>query len=331
VNKKVAGFGLVGIILAFVHLAWAQQSQRVYKIGRLSSGSPADPLSKTSFEAFREGLRDLRWVEGSNIVVEPRWVGEKPQTAPDLAAELVRLRVDVIVAAGSQLIRVAKQATNTVPIVMSGAGTDPVASGFVASLARPGGNVTGLSLLATVLDGKRLELLKEVVPGLVRVAVLQNPEFPAAAIRWSEAQAAGKSLGVQLQAWEVRTPQEIDTVFSSTDRSRPTALLVFSDTSVLERHRERIIALALKYRLPAIYPWKSYVEEGGLLAYAPSLLEMHRRSAYYVDKILKGAKPADLPVEQPTKFELVINLKMAKQIGLTIPQSVLYRADKVIK
>ena len=229
------------------------------------------------------------------------------------------------------MVQAAKDATTIIPIVMAATGADPVEAGFVPGLARPGGNITGLSLLSAALDGKRLELLKEVVPGLERVAVLHNPDFPEATNRWKDAEVARKSLGVRLQAWKVQSLQEIETAFSATDGARPRALLVFSDPSVLERHRGRIIALAVKYRLPAIYPWKFYVEEGGLMAYAPNLLDMHRRSAYYVDKILKGTKPADIPVEQPTKFELVINLKTAKQIGLQIPQSVLYRADKVIK
>jgi putative ABC transport system substrate-binding protein len=229
------------------------------------------------------------------------------------------------------MVKAAKEATTIIPIVMAATGADPVAAGFVASLARPGANITGLSLLSATLDGKRLELLKEVVPGLGRVAVLQNPDFPEATNRWRDVEISGKSLGVRLEAWKVRSAGDIETVFSATDRSSPKGLLIFSDPSVLERYRGKIIALALKYRLPAIYPWRSYAEEGGLMVYAPSLPDMHRRSAYYVDKILKGATPADLPVEQPTKFELVINLKTAKQIRLTIPQSVLYRADRVIK
>jgi putative ABC transport system substrate-binding protein len=248
-----------------------------------------------------------------------------------LAADLVRLRVDVIVANGGPMVQAAKEATTLIPIVMAATGADPVAAGFVASLARPGANITGLSLLSAALDGKRLELLKEVVPGLVQVAVLQNPDFPEATNRWRDAEAAGKSLGVRLQAWNIRSPQEIETAFSAMGKARPKALLIFSDPSVLERSRERIIALVRKYRLPAMYPWRFYAEEGGLMVYASSLPDMHRRSAYYVDKILKSTKPADLPVEQPTKFEFVINLKAAKQIGLTIPPNVLTRADKVIK
>ena len=321
----------VVVLLAFTGIAEAQQPGKVYRVGRLTGGFPADPLTKESFEAFRQGLHNLGWIEGQNITFEPRWTGEKPESLRELAADLVRRRVDVIVANGGPMVRAAKEATNIIPIIMAASGADPVAAGFVASLARPGGNITGLSLLSAELDGKRLELLKEVVPGLGRVAVLQNPEFPEATNRWRDAEVAGKSLGVQLQAWKVRSPQEIETAFSATGKASPKALLVFSDPSVLERHRGRIIGLALKYRLPAIYPWRVYVEEGGLMVYAPSLLDMHRRSAYYVDKILKGTKPADLPVEQPKKFEFIINLKAAKQIGLTIPPNVLARADKVIK
>jgi len=312
-------------------IAQAQQPGKAYRVGRLTGGYPADPLSKESFEAFRQGLRALGWIEGKNVIIEARWTGEKPGRLRELAADLVRLRVDVIVANGATMVRAAKQATGTIPIIMAATGADPVAAGFVASLARPGRNVTGMSLLSAVLDGKRLELLNEVVPGLERVAVLQNPDFPEAANRWKDVEAAGNSLGVRLQAWKVRSAQEIETAFSATDRANTKALLIFSDPSVLERNRARIIALALKYRLPAIYPWRYYAEEGGLMVYAPSLPAMHRRSAYYVDKILKGTKPADLPVEQPTKFEFVINLKAAKQIGLKIPPNLLARADKVIR
>ena len=330
-RKIVFAFTVCAALFALCTSAHAQKPAKVYRVGRLNGGSPADPLSQESFEAFRRGLRDLGWIEGRNVIHEPRWAGEKPESLRDLAAELVRLRVDVIVANGSPMIRAAKQATTTIPIVMAATGADPVAAGFVASLARPGGNITGLSLLSAALDGKRLELLKEVVPGLRHVAVLQNPDFPEATNRWRETEVAARSLGVRVEAWEVWSPQDIQSAFSSTGRPRPSALLVFSDPSVLERYRGRIIALAVKYRLPAIYPWRSYVEEGGLMVYGPNLLDMNRRSATFVDKILKGAKPADLPVEQPTKFEFVINLKTAKQIGLTIPQSVLYQADKVIK
>jgi putative ABC transport system substrate-binding protein len=309
----------------------AQQAARLHKVGRLSAGSPADPLSKATYEVFQAGLRDLGWIEGKNIVVENRWVKDKSENAPNLASELLRLKVDVIVAVGSPLIQIAKQATTTIPIVMSGTGADPVAAGFVASLQRPGGNITGLSMLSTELSGKRLELLKDVASNAGRVAVLRNPEFPAVAIQSKETDVAAKSLGIQLQAWEVRSPQEITNAFSSMSKAGTNGLIVFSDPVVLERNRGTIIALALKYRIPTVYPWRNYVEEGGLMSYSASLLDMHRRAATYVDKILKGAKPGDLPVEQPTKFELIINLKTAKQIGVTIPPNVLARADKVIR
>jgi putative tryptophan/tyrosine transport system substrate-binding protein len=309
----------------------AQQSQKIYKVGRLSAGSPTDPLSNASYDAFREGLRELGWIEGSNIVLENRWPSEPGSRAVDLAAELVRLKVDVIVAVGSPLTQAAKQATSAVPIVMSGTGADPVAAGFVASLGRPGRNITGLSMLSTELSGKRLELLKETVANLARVAVLRNPKFPAVAIQSKQTEEAAKSLGLQLQAWEVRSPQEIDGAFVSMSKAGLSGLVVFSDPVLLERNRASIITLARKYRIPTVYPWRNYVEEGGLASYSANLLHMHRRAATYVDKILKGAKPGELPVEQPTKFELVINLKAAKQIGLGVPQSVLSRADKVIK
>ena len=257
--------------------------------------------------------------------MDRRETGELAPTSSGLA----NLPVDVLVANGATMVEAAKAATTTIPIVMAASGADPVAAGFVASLARPGGNITGLSLLSAALDGKRLELLKEVVPGMVRVAVLQNPDFPEATNRWRDSEAVAKALGVLPQPWNVRNSQQIDAAFSATDNTQ--ALLVLSDPSVLERNRRKIIRLAFKNRLPAIYPWRLYVGEGGLMVYAPNLPDMHRRSAYYVDKILRGAKPADLPVEQPTKFDLVINLKAAKEIGLTIPPNVLARADKVIK
>jgi len=229
------------------------------------------------------------------------------------------------------MIAAAKEGASTIPIVMAGAGTEPVSAGFVRSLAKPGGNITGLSLLSADLDAKRLELLKEVVPGLKRVTILQNPEFPQAEMRWRDAEAAAKLLQLQSEPWKVRSLSDIEAVFSTVQTSRSNGMLVLSDPAILERHRSVIIKLADKHQLPAVYPWRVYVEDGGLMTYAANLLEMQRRSATYVDKILKGAKPAEVPVEQPTKFELVINLKTARQIGLTIPPNVLARADRVIK
>jgi putative ABC transport system substrate-binding protein len=324
-------FFLLITLFTITGLLEAQQPAQVYRVGRLTGGSRADPLNKSGVEAFRQGLRDLGWIEGRNITIEQRWTAEKPDSLRELAMEIVRLRVDVIVANGGTMVQAAKEATTAIPIVMAATGADPVAAGFVASLARPGANITGLSLLSAALDGKRLELLKEVVPGLKHVAVLQNPDFPEAHNRWRDAEAASKSLGIRLQAWNIRIPQDLEIALSAAGGTPPNGLLVFSDPAVLERHRKRIIALSLKYRLPAIFPWRFYVEEGGLMVYAPNLLDMHRRSAYYVDRILKGQKPADLPVEQPTKFEFVLNLKTARQIGVAIPPNVLARADRVIK
>jgi putative ABC transport system substrate-binding protein len=327
-------FGLLAIFVTLAacgEMVRAQQPPKIYRVGRLSAGSPSDPLSKASYEAFREGLRDLGWTEGSNVALENRWQSGAAPSAHNLAAELVRLKVDVIVAVGSPLIQAAKQATNAIPIVMSGTGADPVAAGFVSGLGRPGGNITGLSMLSTELSGKRLELLKQTVSSLEQVAVLRNPEFPAVAIQSKGTEEAAKSLGLQLQAWEARSPQEIDSAFTSMSKAATSGLIIFSDPVLLERNRASIIALARKYRIPSVYPWRNYVEEGGLASYSANLLDMHRRAATYVDKILRGAKPAELPVEQPTKFELVINLKTAKQIGLTIPPNVLARADKVIQ
>ena len=234
------------VLLAVAVIAEAQQSAKVYKVGRLTSGFPADPLNAESFEAFRRGLHDLGWIEGQNVFLEPRWTSDKPGSLRELAADLVRLRVDVIVANGAPMVQAAKEATTLIPIVMAATGADPVGAGFIAGLARPGGNITGLSLLSAELDGKRLELLKEVVPGLDRVAVLQNPDFPEATTRWKDIEAAAKSLGIRLHAWKVRNVEEIETRFSATDGPRPRALLVFSDPSVLERQRRKIIALALK-------------------------------------------------------------------------------------
>jgi putative ABC transport system substrate-binding protein len=322
---------LCAVFFALCTSAAAQQPQRLQRVGRLTGGSPLDPLSKETFEAFRDGLRGFGWIEGRNIVHEQRWSEDSPEALRAFAADLVQLPVDLIVANGSQMIRAAKQATSTIPIVMAASGADPVAAGYVASLARPGTNITGISLLSAQLDGKRMELLKDAVRRIKRMAVLYNPDFPEAENRLKDTAAAGKSLGVQLEWYAVSALAEIELAFSRMSQARPDSLLVFTDPVILERSRERIIALAFKQRIPAIYPWKRYTDEGGLMSYSPNLVDMHRRSAYYVDKILKGAKPADLPVEQPTKFELVINLKTAKQIGLTIPPNVLARADKVIR
>ncbi|MBI2370613.1 MAG: ABC transporter substrate-binding protein [Deltaproteobacteria bacterium] len=303
----------------------AQAPARVPRIGFLALHPAPSPRS----QAFEQGLQELGYVEGQTIALEYRWAAGRADRLPALAAELVRLEVDVIVAVGDAVIRATMNATRTIPIVMAIAG-DPVGSGFVASLARPGGNVTGLSFLAPELSVKRLELLKEVVPGLSRVAVLRNPANPASALALREMEAAARALGVQLQPLEVRAPDEFENAFSAIARGHAGALLALPD-GLFFTHRARLTGLALKRRLPAMGESREYTEAGGLLAYGPSPLHFFRRAATYVDKILKGAKPADLPVERPTRFELVINLKTARALGLTIPRHLLIWADKVIQ
>jgi putative ABC transport system substrate-binding protein len=255
---------LTVLLLGCLHLAEAQQ-RRIPSIGRLSSGSSGDPLQKAGFAAFQRELRELGWLESQNVSIEPPWTGDNPERARDLAADLVQRRVDVIVANGSPMIAVAKETTSTIPIVMAGAGTDPVAAGFVASLATPGGNITGISLLSADLDAKRLELLKEVVPGLRRVAILQNPDFPQSDMRWRDAESAAKLLQLEPQPWKVRSVREIEAVFSTAANSRPNGILVLSDPGILERYRSVVINLAYKHQLPAAYPWRQYVEDGGLI------------------------------------------------------------------
>jgi putative ABC transport system substrate-binding protein len=279
-------------------------------------------------EAFRQGLRELGYVEGQNIAIESRWTEGKDDRLPGLAADLVRSKVDVIVAETGAATRAAQQATRTIPIVMSTV-NDPVGSGLVASLARPGGNVTGLTIMSPDLVGKQLELLKEVVPKMSRVALLRHPDNPASAAQLREAEAAAQALGLRLQTLEARSPQEIDGAFAAMTRERAGALLVIPDTLFWSQRRQ-IVELAVKRRLPSIRIGEAYAEAGGLMSYGPSYLDLERRAATFVDKILKGANPADLPVAQPTKFELVINLKTAKAIGLTIPQPLLQRADRII-
>ena len=315
----------LGIFLAPL-AAHAQQPARVPRIGILTPGI-SERLHL--FEAFRQGLRELGYVEGQNISLEFRSAEGNFERLPDLAAELVRLKVDVIAAFTTPASLAAKQATKTIPIVMGPVG-DPVGTGLVASLARPGGNVTGLSLIAPELAGKRLQLLKEIVPGASRVAVLSNPTVPYTGLAVRETETAARTLGVQLQPLEIRAPEDIDRAFEAAIRGRASALTVIEDPLVL-RHRVRIVALAAKSRLPAIYGFREVVEAGGLMSYAANLSDLYRPAAIYVDKILRGAKPADLPVEQPMRFELVINLKTAKALGLTIPQSVLIRVDQVIQ
>jgi putative tryptophan/tyrosine transport system substrate-binding protein len=287
------------------------------------------PTALARVETFRQGLRELGYVEGKNIVIEYRYAEGKTDRLPALAAELVRLKVDVIVTMGPPSTRSAKQATVTIPIVMA-FDDDPVGSGFAASLARPGGNITGLSTLSPEISGKRLELLREIVPKLSRVSVLGDVTRPGIPQALREINVAADGFGVQLQYLEVRGPKDIEIAFRAASKERTDAVLVLG-SPVLISHRRQVTDLAVKSRLPAIYGNSEPVEDGGLMSYGVSITDLCRRAATYVDKILKGAKPADLPIEQPKKFELVINLKAAKQIGLTIPPKVLARADKVIK
>jgi putative tryptophan/tyrosine transport system substrate-binding protein len=314
------------ILLISGSLAEAQQAKKVPRIGFMIGTSPSTIPDR--IEGFRQGLRDLGYVEGKNVVIEYRVAEGKVERLPNLLAELVRLKVDVIVTGGI-VNHAAKQATTTIPIVIAFDG-DPVGNGLVASLARPGGNITGLSALSPELSGKRLELLKETVPRLSRVVVIGESNNPGNSEVLREMELAAKAFGVKLQSLDVRDLKDIETAFRAASKARANAVIVLAGTIVLV-HRAQITTLAIKSRLPAMYPIPEFVEDGGLMTYGPSIADLYRRAATYVDKILKGAKPADLPVEQPMKFEFVINLKTAKQIGLTVPPNVLARADRVIR
>ena len=312
--------------------AEAQQPKKVTRIGYLSVFEPA--TESTRSEAIRRALRELGYIEGENIAIEYRYAEGKRDRYPELAAELVRLKVDIIVVAGSDTtVRAASNATKTIPIVMTGGGSSPVEAGLVESLARPGGNVTGITTLNSELGGKRLELLKEAVPKLARVAVLYNPaSSPGTAREVKEVlPAAARALRLTMEPWEVRAAEDFDKVFAAISKWHPDALYVGSRNPLMAAQENRIVSFALKSRLPSAYDRREAVDAGGLMSYGADLADRYRLIAWYVDKILKGAKPADLPVQQPKKFELVINLKTAKQIGLTIPQKVLARADKVIR
>ena len=309
-------------------VADAQQPAKVSRIGFLVPSTPA--ASSHLLDTLRQGLRELGYVEGKNFILERRYAEGRVERLPDLAAELVRLKVDMIVTATTPAVQAAKQATSTIPIVMANS-FDPVGTGLVASLARPGGNITGLSTLHQELTGKLLQLLKEAVPGVSRVAFLGSQDVPYSALAFKEAQVAARALGLELQFVDLRSPAEFDSAFSTMTKERAGALIVPVTIPLLFASRKQIVDLAVKHRLPGMYYLKEFVDAGGLMAYGPSNPDLFRRAATYVDKILKGAKPADLPVEQPTKFELVINLKTAKALGLTIPQSVLIRADQVIQ
>jgi ABC-type uncharacterized transport system substrate-binding protein len=324
-NHKIVFLALSVMLFAPCFSVWTQQPSKVPRIGYL--GGPPPLLERR--EAFRQGLRELGYIEGKNIVIEWRSGEGKLELVPALAAELVRLKVDVIVTDGSNSTRRAKEATPTIPIVMA-QDVDPVGRGIVASLARPGGNITGLSNLAPELSGKRLELLKETVSRLSRVAVFGTSTTPSTAPTLKETELAAGALGVKVQYLDVLDPKDIEIAFRAASKGRVDAVLVLTGPLAFSQ-RTQIAELAAKSRLPVFYPQKEFTEVGGLMSYGVSITDLDRRAATYVDKILKGAKPADLPVEQPTKFEFVINLKTAKQIGLIIPPNVLARADKVIR
>jgi putative ABC transport system substrate-binding protein len=331
-NPKLVG--VVALVITFVMCGVEVQAQQPKKVPRLGYLSAADPISAAaSLEAIRLALRELGYIEGKNIAFEYRFGEGKRDRLPELATELVRLKVDVIVVAGGLIpIQAAKNATKTIPVVMTGPGFDPVDAGLIESLARPGGNVTGLTNLNLELSGKRLELLKEAVPKLARVAVLYDPGTPGSVREVKkDLPVAARALKLTIQPWEVRDTEGFESVFAAPNKQRPDGLYVPGGGPIINANVKRIAGLASTSRLPSVFNRRDAVDAGGLMYYGADEADSYRRVAIYVDKILKGAKPADLPVEQPTKFELVINLKTAKQIGLTIPQKVLARADRVIR
>jgi putative tryptophan/tyrosine transport system substrate-binding protein len=326
-KNKFITLALSAMLFALCVPAQAQQPTKVPQIGYLVGASFASNAAR--IEAFRHGLRELSYVEGKNIVIDWRTADGKPDRLPALAAELVRLKVDVIVTGGPTVTRAAKEATSTIPIVMTN-DPDPVGDGFIANLARPGGNITGLSTLSVELSGKRLEILREVVPKLSRVAILGTSTSPGNAQMSKEIEIAAKAFGVTFQYIDVLDSKDIETAFRAAFSGLAQSVLTLS-SPILDSQRARIVEVAAKNRLPVIYHRSEFVEDGGLMFYGVNLLDLQRRAATYVDKLLKGTKPADLPVEQPIKFEFFINLKAAKAIGLTIPPNVLARADRVIK
>ena len=330
-SQRLTGERFVSIwlvIAAFLPaVSEAQQARKIFRIGYLTPGTAMSVSART--EALRHGLRELGYVEGKNIVIESRYAEANLDRLPALAAELQRLNVEVFVTGGSASTRAAQKTTFTIPIVMT-QDPDPVGSGFVSSLARPGGNITGLSNLVSDLSGKRLEILKEIVPKISRVAVFGTSTTPGNAQQLREIQLASSALGLKAQYLDVLSAKDLETAFQTASGERPGAALVLA-APVFNFHRKRVAELAIKSRLASIYINPTYVEDGGLMSYGASITDSYRRAATYIDKILKGAKPADLPIEQPTKFELVINLKTAKQIGLTIPPNVLARADRIIR
>ena len=328
-NRRTAIRRLATFFLTTASLAHAQQPKKVFRIGYLAASDPAS--DSTRAEAIRLALRALGYIEGQNIAIEYRYAEGKPGRGPELAAELVRLKVDGILIAGADpLIRAAMNATKTIPIVLMGAGLDPVESGYIESLARPGGNVTGLTILTIELSGKRLELLKESVAKLARVAVLYEPGNANHVRQLKEVQIAARALKLTIQPREVRDANGFDKVFAEMGKQRPDGLYVFGGP-IMRTNEKRIVGFALKSRLQSTYDYREFVDAGGLMYYGADLGDSYRLVAWYVDKILKGAKPADLPVQQPMRFEFVINLNTAKQIGLTIPPIVLMRATRVVK
>jgi putative ABC transport system substrate-binding protein len=326
-SKRVNFIALTSLLFGLWSSAEAQQTKNVPRIGVLAA--PSASFFATRINAFQEGLRSHGYIDGKNIVIEYRYAEGKLDRLPALAAELVRLKVDVIVTSATAGALALKNATGTIPVIFV-ATVDPVVAGLVASLARPGGNITGLTNVAPDLSGKRLELLKESFPRVTRVAFLWNPSGPTGPLLWKETLVAAPALALELYSLEVRTPGDFDSAFDAAGKSAIHALIVQPDP-LINTHQRRILDFAVKNRLPAIYAGPEFVDAGGLMSYAPSYTEQYRRAATYVDKILKGTKPAELPVEQPTRFELIINLKTAKEIGLTVPPNVLARADKVIR
>jgi len=335
ITKKIRGIVLSSgflhapsfLLLALSASAQAQQPAKLPRIGFLIATSPASIASR--LDAFRAGLREFGYFEGKNIIIEYRSAAGEIDRLPDLAAQLIGLKVDIIFSTGPQSTRAAKKATSTIPIIM-GFDNDPVGNGFVASLAHPGGNITGLSTLAPEISGKQLELLKEIVPRLTSVAAFGTSRQPGTTRALKESEVAAGALGLRLQFIDIPDPKSIEGAFNDARKKRVEAAIVLN-SPVFNSKRTQVTNLAIKHRLPAIYWATEFVESGGLMTYGATIIDLYRRSAAYVDKILKGAKPANLPVEQPTKFEFVINLKTAKQIGLTIPPTVLARADKIIR
>jgi putative ABC transport system substrate-binding protein len=303
----------------------AQQLRKIPRVGFLDPSPPSSPY----YDGFREGLRELGYVEAQTITLEPRFAEGHPERLPDLVTELVRLNVDVITAVGGGAIQAARSVTTTIPIVMGYSG-DSVEAGFVVSLARPGGNITGVSFFSSELAGKRLELLKAIVPDVSRVAVLSNPAHPGEHIDWRETQVAARRLGVALHYVTVRGPHDFDDAFTQITAAHVDGLFVIPDALTVA-HRGKVVEFAVKARVPMMAAWSEFTKAGGLISYGPNLRDSFRHAAVFVDKILKGTKPADLPVEQPTKFELVINLKTAQALGVAIPPTLLFQADEVIK